>query len=363
MKKKEFRNVLLTAAIYAICILTFIVSVNIGVDSASVIRPQHTKMAKLVLNGNTVAHPQNYNERNFQVCIVHNMKTIPETIVIGSSRGMYLGREITKYENIYNNCISGACLEDYYALLGLYEQKFNEIPARVIIEVSPWVFYKDNPEARWLERRDYIESACYFYRIVNNAELPVNERKNSENSYISFPYFRYNIEQWWENGNDIFLEEARISIDSTEAAKYPDGTSRYKSSLENENMTRLANVQSTCGACIYQQSDKMTEVDSEKSAAFESLIDYLQDCGTEVIIYMQPFSVTQCKYALDEELNPGFPLAYEYLLKLAEEKDLETRGSYDARDWGLTDERFIDFMHLDKKGVKIVWDNGKQYGG
>ncbi len=73
MKNKDFLKLVLTTAIYGIITVGAIVAVNVSVDASSVIRPQHTELAKLALAGNTVAAPENYNERVFQECIVDNM--------------------------------------------------------------------------------------------------------------------------------------------------------------------------------------------------------------------------------------------------------------------------------------------------
>ncbi len=356
MSKKDFCKLLLKALVYGIAILSLIIGVNYAVDAASVIRPQHTQMAKLSLAGNIVAVPENYNERVYQMCIVNNFGEIPETVVIGSSRGMFIGEEVTGYNNIYNNCVSGACLEDYYALLGLYYDKFHVLPKRVIIETSPWVFYAGNPEGRWREDSRYYDSACSFFERVNGEELIENSNTDAENPYISLSYFRYNIAQWKEQGYKLLKEDARISIDVTEAADYPDGTRRYQASSENESKDRLNKVLSTSGACTYQNSNDMMEIDPEKSFGYENLIDYLQNNGTEVIIYMSPFSVTQCKYSFDDNLNPGFLLAYDYIINFARNRNLEVHGGYDAREFDLSDIRFMDFMHLDRTGTNFVWN-------
>ncbi len=268
---------------------------------------------------------------------------------------MFIGEEITGYTDIYNNCVSGACIEDYYALLGLYYDKFGDVPKRVIMETSPWVFYKNNPESRWREDRKYNQTACNFYNMVNKKDILISEDSKRENPYISFSYFRYNMTMWFKEGNEVFSEDARVSYDINEAADYSDGTIRYEASLENESEERLAGVKAIKGACAYEDSENMVEIDPDKKRDYENLIDYLQDSGTEVLIYMQPFSVTQCYYSFDENLNPGYPLAYEYIIDFAKEKGIEVHGGYDARMFDLEDERFIDYMHLDRAGTAFVW--------
>lgn len=356
MKNKDFVKLILIAAIYGIAIFSIIIYVNISIDAASVIRPQHTELAKLALAGNTVSVPENYNDRVFQVCIVNNIKSMPETVVIGSSRGMFLGRDITGYTDIYNNCVSGACMDDYYALLGLYYDRFGVFPKRVIIEISPWIFYKNNKEARWKENQVYYQSACKLYKKINKANIPIKNNFEIENPYISFSYFRYNLEQLLDKGSKLFTEQAHISNDINEFAEYPDGTIRYAAELENENEKRLADVKATAGACEYEGSNKMVEIDSNKKRDYENLIDYLQASGSEVIIFMQPFSATQSYYCFDKNMNPGYSLVNDYIDAYAKEKGIEVHGGYDAKRFNFGDERFIDNIHLDKIGTNIIWN-------
>ncbi|MBR1439106.1 MAG: hypothetical protein IJ587_11290, partial [Synergistaceae bacterium] len=187
MKKFIFDVVLLFTIL-----ASTVVGINYFVDASGVITPDsYYEMAKLALSGNTIATPLNYNERLYQVAIIEEMKSIPSTIVIGCSRGMFLGEEITGFKNLYNNCVSGACLEDYYAILSLYNKKFSKLPQRVIIETSPWIFYKDNPEARWKEQDVYASAAKELYKLINGKDL-INNR-SGENPYISVEYFRHNL--------------------------------------------------------------------------------------------------------------------------------------------------------------------------
>ncbi len=355
MRSRDFKRFLRDVVIYGAIVLGLIIGTNCIVDASFVIRPGHAELARLILSGKTVARPENINERSFQMSVFDGMTKAPETLVIGSSRGMYLGRDITGYDDIYNSCVSGCCLEDYYALIETYLSRFGMFPKRVIVETSPWVFFEDNPESRWLENERYKASAVQLYEYVNSKDVSKVD-VNVENPYISIPYFRYNLVKLYERQFSLYKEEARVSTDHSEAAINPDGTIRYEYMLENENDERLKNVLSEKGACSYERSNNMVEVDEEKKDAYWRLIDCMHAQGSEVIIYMQPLSVTQSEYSFDKGLNPGYKLAYNSVLNEAEKRGIEIRGSYDARDWGLTDYDFIDRMHLDKNGTSKVWN-------
>lgn len=360
LNKQLWRYVAQVSAVI-FCILLLMFEINTRIDASQVITSRgHTKMAKLALAGKVVATPKNYNERVFQVSVVEEMSQIPETVVVGSSRGMFLGEELTGIDNLYNNCVSGACMEDYYAIFGLYDQKFAALPKRVIMEISPWVFYSDNPEARWAENYTYFSSAKKFYEKVNGHKLDSNIKK--ENPYFSLPYFQYNISIWKEKGKVAFEgEPARESTNVSEAADYPDGSIRYEAGLENRSESRLAGVKAVNGGVTYEEVIHMIEMDDADIQSYEYMLNYLEENGTDVIIYLQPFSLTQCKYIYEKNTNPVFLKVEEYLRELAKERGLTIVGSFDSRGYDITDEDFIDFMHLDKAGTTIVW-NTDYYG-
>lgn len=364
----KFRQFVFQILLFIGLTLGIVVFVNYFVDSSQVnTTKSYREMARLVLAGNTVAVPENYNERAFQVSVVEEMNSLPETIVIGSSRGMYLGEKVTSYQRIYNNCVSGACMEDYYALLGLYQQKFSSLPKRVIIEISPWVFYENNPENRWLENDKYLASCKSFYYLVNGVELQEKpeeiekgkEKANlkKENPYFSIPYFQYNISILRKKGIKAFVvEKARISTDDSEAADLPDGTIRYVAASEKANPERLKKVKETKEGVTYENVHKMSSLGKKQKKEFESILTHLQEKDIEVIIFISPFSETQCKYIFEKNSNPVFREVDNYLIETGKTYDIKIKGSCNAGKFNLTDNYFIDFMHLDKAGTKIVWE-------
>lgn len=64
----------------------------------------------------------------------------------------------------------------------------------------------------------------------------------------------------------------------------------------------------------------MTQIGEKESAALEALIRELKDHGSEVILFLAPFSPTQCGYSFDQDQNPGFRLAEDYLKELSEKE-------------------------------------------
>ena len=369
-------KLVLRVAVAAIIIVGVIVGVNYFVDASQVITSRsQEQMAALVLEGNAVAVPENYNERVYQIAILDRMKEAPETIVLGASRGMYLGEEVTGYENLFNHCVSGASVEDYYAVPELYMEKFGKYPGRVIMEISPWVLNEFNPELRWIEIFSYRSAIEKLYEKLNGRKPEAkNEIGDSnpfetngkpfyskENPWFSLPYFQYNCYVISQKGLAAFGgNPAHVSTNPDEAAELPDGSIRNPANQETPNPERLTTVRTETGPVTFEYSHRMEEVGSAESEALESLIRELRDHGTEVILFLAPFSPTQCGYSFDQNLNPGFRKAESWLRDFAAKYNIRLIGGYDSREFGLTDEQYIDYSHPDKEAVRTVWESVSQ---
>ena len=243
----------------AVFFMAVVLGINVSIDYSEVIsHGDYDEMARLALSGNTIVTPLNYNERLYQVFIVNEMETLPETIVIGCSRGMFLGQDITGFNHLYNNCVLGANMQDYCAALGLFEKKFDgKLPKRVIIETSPWIFYGDNPETRWREQESYLTLARSMYSQINGKAVIEKNRSDTENPYFSIPYFRHNLNHLILNGFSAFRKKtAKVRTTETEHLEYPDGS--VGPSLEGKIDERLKAVRSTRGAVTYQNVNMMT---------------------------------------------------------------------------------------------------------
>ncbi|MCR4596768.1 MAG: hypothetical protein K5673_08290 [Lachnospiraceae bacterium] len=106
------------------------------------------------------------------------------------------------------------------------------------------------------------------------------------------------------NGRAALRREiAKKCTNSSKRAEFSDGTIRYESRMENPSAERLAGVRETHGALTYEDVDKMTELDENKKSDYERIIEYLEESGSEIILFLQPFSVTQCQYSFDQNEN------------------------------------------------------------
>ncbi|MBQ7582052.1 MAG: hypothetical protein IJU25_04460 [Lachnospiraceae bacterium] len=360
IKNKAFIGFSLRFVAGLLLAAVLVTGTNTLIDASQIIHKDlYPQMAKLALAGNTVTTPGNYDERRYQLSVIDEMQEVPETIVAGSSRGMFLGTDVTGFDDIYNHCVSGAVIEDDYAILGLYEEKFGKLPGRVILELSPWFFCGDFSEQRWLENEAYADAAIRMYEKINGrapGEGGLGMGEETEDPYLSLSYFQYNLNVLKQKGWRAFGDTAKVSTDPDEAADLPDGTIRYAAASEHASKERLAKVQAAKGAVTYRGLGDAEGPDPEKCKEFENLVQYLLAQGCEVIFYLSPYSATQSRYIFDENLNPAIVKVQAYLRDYGRSKGIPVAGGYDARESGLTDESFIDYMHADREGNRIVWE-------
>lgn len=100
----------------------------------------------------------------------------------------------------------------------------------------------------------------------------------------------------------------------------------------------------------------MTGIDSDKAEECENLLRFLLENRVEICIFMSPFSNTQCQYIYDEKKNIIFDDVENYLKEFGSKYPIKVVGGYDAREFGLTDEYYIDSVHLDRTGNQILWN-------
>jgi hypothetical protein len=92
-----------------------------------------------------VAGLTNYDERIFQKLVILNLKNKNDTIVIGSSRSLKVRKKfVSESGPFFNHSVSGASLEDYISIIGVYEKTYGYVPSTVILGIDPWIFNKNN---------------------------------------------------------------------------------------------------------------------------------------------------------------------------------------------------------------------------
>lgn len=335
-----------------ITLLTFvpIISCNYFVDPANRFHDDIVNIVAEYLNaGYIVEVSANMDEGLLKEKQISAMNHAPETVIIGSSHIMYIPFE---YEDTYNAGMSGAYLGDYYSIVGLLKY-YDKMPKRVVIGVDPWAFLRDAADGRQTSIAQYAT-----YLINGISEGAVFNYKGGKGMSMfsklkelySLEYFRDSKKSLEEKGLRMGAEAVTVADDSNVGEKQkilPDG--RYipsakgfhkKTDIENE-----ANDKIKSGA-IYQVGNGFTDIPSNRWKDFEQLINYLQDNGVEVQLYLPAWHPKVYKFFVTHEEFSGVEKVEDAIRDLGAKYNIPVHGSYDPAINKFNTGDFMDWLHL-----------------
>ena len=354
----------------AVPILLLIGCVNAYVDPAALFfrAREISTVVELLLEGNYIAGTENMNERHLQKQRIQSEESLPEIIIIGSSRVMqidstFIHQHVGEGEFV-NHGVSGGGLYDYYGILGCYALYKGEWPKTIIIGADPWIFNGDNTEET---RYDYYQNEITYMRAL------VSERKNAwgekpkvlimqawdfTGQLFSPAYFQYALE--WRQGMDAKQDISYRIVDGEDATedalRRPDGSFRYPlnsiyrdpSDVEKEVANAIANNS------IYHLTN-YGEMNADMQKEFLLLVDFLQEQGVEVILYLPPFHPSYYEYFETNENYKAVLATEEWLFEYAGIRGIQVYGSYNPAYQDLAPTDFLDGIHLRNLPEKEAW--------
>ena len=299
--------------------------------------------AKKLVKGQIIAGLKNYDDRLFQEYIISNNKNKIDFIVIGSSRSMMIrSKMFTSENNFFNHSVSGASLEDYISIIGLYKTIKNHIPQRIILGIDPWIFNKNNGQNRWKSLYSYYYN---FNNMINN-----NEKEKYNNVYFSkwkqlvnYEYTVSNIKYFYEGKKDFFYQPTSINIDDT--IKDIDGSIYYPYSiryLKNNKEVKNKAISFTKGNNTYSLNN-FTKINNIK--LFENLITYLQNNNIEVIFFLPSYHPISYDFIVLDDRYKNINNVEKYVRGYAKINNIKLYGSYNPHKFNLTNNDFFDGMH------------------
>lgn len=205
---------------YTLPLILVVFSVNIISDPASLFKRIEFEIAKHLSNGFNVTGVVNIDERILQKKTIENIQIPPQTIILGSSRIMMVGREYYGKES-HNNGVSGASIEDIMAIYQIYREEGIK-PGKIVIGIDPWLFNQNNGQSRWLSiKNDYNR---YYGKELNQNMFNFPIHKYMQ--LFSLSYFQASIKSLpkiMENNKPIATHE---EINNT-LTRLIDGTITY----------------------------------------------------------------------------------------------------------------------------------------
>ncbi|HPM11150.1 MAG TPA: hypothetical protein PK941_11970 [Paludibacter sp.] len=317
---------------------------NFAIDSAGVFSHNELKeAAKALINDKMIAGLSNYDERQLQKLIIENSDKKINTIFLGSSRGMQLRQSYLRFgggsQKFFNHGMSGSSLEDYMAIIGLYESK-GYLPKKVIIGVDPWIFNKNSGQFRWKSIGQYYKN---ILGKMNAGKLEVDLSDNSK--YLQLINLDYTV----ANLNSIITlkKKHKFYITNTIAVddfvREPDGSIHYSYNVRfQKDIDTQISAKMAANAPVYSL-EMFYKLSNTK--LFEDFIAYLQQNGIEVIFLLPPYHPITYNLLVKD---PKYKIIMDveiYLKNLASSRNLKITGSYNPQNDNFSSVDFSDGKH------------------
>ncbi len=293
--------------------------------------------AKAIASKNNVAGLENYDEREFQKLVIENFLEYPETIVLGSSRAMMIKSSmIDPSKFLFNHSVSGASLEDYIAITGIYDNK-NILPKKIILGIDPWVFNQNSGASGWKTLSDeYIQMMS---KISKKEYLRVPRNKNKYLQLINFENTKNNVSHLYEPVTMRIVKSENIDA----VIKRGDGSIIYpfKVRFQKDDITRKNAKEYVSKELYCLENFKQLS----KIKDFEAFIFYLMRKGVHIEFVLFPYHPIVYDYIETNRDYSNVLNAEKYLIDFAKRNSLKLYGSYNPYKLQVSSQAFTDGMH------------------
>jgi len=303
----------------------------------------YLNISKSLLKGEYVNINLNIDERLLQKSLIENQKTIPGTIILGSSRVMQINNSILKKDGFFNHGVSGASIEDIAAILELYQKKYNKIPENVILGLDPWSLNSNNGQKRFISLNNEYQSFFYYKNILNK---DIIKQKIVEWKQLISPSYFYSSARLFfslRSPVNIFTYlKTGISL------RLPDGSTLYdKSYIDRTQNQVLKEAQRYILGDIYSV-EEFNNIDALKKRELNFIILYLIKNKCNVTLYLSPYHPIVYDFLKKTSKYNNIFQSESLFQDLAHKNDLNIKGSFSPYNLNLTSKDFLDGMHPNK---------------
>lgn len=336
-------------AILFICpLLLLVAAVNWYVDSYAYLRITYDDIAAHMINeGENVVglEESGFDDRSLLLACLKQQEA-KQVMVIGSSRVLNFDHTMFGTDSFYNAGLSESTIDDLIAVTGILTQG-GAIPETMIIGVDSFLFNTAHDNDRWMALRPYENYMQTILDGKENENMPIPEKNTGKDNrkWLSLDYFRYNVTR--------IPEQKRFMVSYTDDWETKQYTKRYDGSIAYQEELRNGSVEDVIALTkqameehvVYRMTD-YAEIDEESMWKLSALIDYLQEQGVEVILYLPPYSPMMYDYIETEEAFQITLEIEERLHRMASEKQIALYGSYNPERSGLTMADLYDVYHV-----------------
>ncbi len=352
MKKKGGPLKIIGTVLTAAVLLSIMPVVNYTVDPAGLYRSStegtlEREVADIMLAGHSAEGLENYDERLVKRLCIYDVGQV-DTIVLSSSRGALITKEMAGDDSFFNLAVTGASLRDIIGMYGVYRERGNTAK-RVILAIDPWILNSNYDSLRF--EMVLNDGYCYCLREImgyppeqidaNDIVKPLYLAEGEQTSVtqyplsylkelFSVPYFQSSLKLLVQGRS----REGVAVVDeqyTTLASLRPDGSYCYPESYRNagyDEVKALAEDQIRGETPTMVGCANMSEDDPNRQLFFD-FIKAMADEGVDVDIVMTPLNPILYDYMRQHEGYAAALGAADFVRECAGEAGCDVVGDFD----------------------------------
>lgn len=339
------------SVVFIAALITVVSIFNYKVDSLGLFDNSNylSNAAKTLTSGKMIAGLKDYDERVFQELVIKILIVENDVIAIGSSKTMLLRKKFFLKEdvNFFNHSVSGASLEDYIAIVGIYELIHGYLPSTIILGVDPWVFNRNSGQNRWETLSKY-----YNYEIsrIYDKNLITTSNANTEKwkQLINYDYTIANV----KTSKKFYITDT-IEID--DSIKEVDGSIHYPYKLRHPDYedVKILAIKSSEKPVYSLEGYK----DFSNTQLFEDFIVYLKSKNVNIVLFLAPYHPIAYDLLVQNENYKILTEVELYIRELAIKHSVDIKGSYNPHLYNLLNEDFLDGWHANESVIKNIFES------
>ena len=315
--------------------------------------------SEMMLDGQYIAGYERLDGRLLNETYAKNIKDAPQVLIDGSSRVMLIDSSFSE-KTLYNAGNVAADVYDMYNAYYIFEKEGLE-PEILFLGLDPWLFSDGKEAIDKFGRSNPRMYAEFMGEELGYTDLAY-EKPNKLKKYLALidpSYFQGAVKYYFRDKSTDVEPEA-VTPEEIEnlqdIVKCPDGSIIYDVYFRTRPQGEVDNDAMIAATVEYiarlEGFDKISESCMER---FIKFIEYLQAKGIKVIFYLPAYhpimydtlvakkDLYHCVFELEGELR-----------ELRDKYGIEIYGSYDPYKIGLTNEDFMDGLHLRKESIRKI---------
>lgn len=292
------------------------------------------------LEGKHVAFRTGYNGYILKSKYLEQQKTPIEIVVLGSSRSNQIGNELFKGNTFFNACLNSSKLSDLLGVWQLIEENHHH-PKKIILELNSQVLQlRHSRNRKWLiPFSNKMLEKMNFNDLVEIDPISIRLKMKAKSLFS----IEYGLKGWGKDFYEVWNPKDSL----VEYVAFADGSEKARDHHLNSRIPQKERL-------LQMFKRKQFEMQTEAAELYIQFIQYLQNKGIKVVIYIPPASSgiyeNKTVRAMEFDLE-------EFIQKMRADSSLEIIGGLNPADFNLNSEHYTDDVHFRRNAMKLIFQN------